>query len=75
MVPLNHLSICLVAVGLKSGLIQLYQGRHVVDFTSVADTPSAIEFGQLGQEENVMLIITIGIIHILQCFKILKLFI
>lgn len=59
--PLNHLSICLVAVGLKSGSIHLYQGRYVVDFTSVTETPSVIEFGQLGQEENVMLIVTTGI--------------
>ncbi|XP_066144542.1 Bardet-Biedl syndrome 1 protein homolog [Euwallacea fornicatus] len=60
LVPLDHLSTCLIAVGLRSGSIQLYQGRHPIDFTSVADAPSVIVFGQLGQEENVMVVITIG---------------
>ncbi|CAG9759499.1 unnamed protein product [Ceutorhynchus assimilis] len=60
LVPLDHISTCLVAVGHKSGSIQLYQGRQPIDFTSVADTPSVIAFGQLGQEENVMVVITVG---------------
>ncbi|CAH0556153.1 unnamed protein product, partial [Brassicogethes aeneus] len=69
LVTLNHLSSHLVAVGLKGGPIHLYQGRHPVDYTSVPDTPSVITFGQLGQEEHVMVIITLaGTIN----FKILK---
>ncbi|XP_048522412.1 Bardet-Biedl syndrome 1 protein homolog isoform X2 [Dendroctonus ponderosae] len=60
LVPLEHISTCMVAIGLKNGSIQLYQGRQPVDFTSVADSPSVITFGQLGQEEHVMVVITIG---------------
>ncbi|KAF7283601.1 hypothetical protein GWI33_023358, partial [Rhynchophorus ferrugineus] len=60
LVPLDHVNMHLVAVGLKHGLIHLYHARHLVDFTTAPDTPSTIAFGQVGQEENVMVIITAG---------------
>lgn len=60
LVPLTHLSTHLVAVGLKGGFIHIYQRRNAVDHFAVPDTPSAIIFGQLGQEEHTMVIITCG---------------
>ncbi|KAJ8970106.1 hypothetical protein NQ314_001396 [Rhamnusium bicolor] len=69
LVPLHHLGINLVAVGLRGGAIHLYQGRYPVDYTTVPDTPSVITFGQLGQEENVMVVITLAGT---MTFKILK---
>ncbi|KAF2901979.1 hypothetical protein ILUMI_04215 [Ignelater luminosus] len=69
LIPLKHLSIALVAVGMQGGAIHLYHSRHSVDFITAPDTPSAIVFGQLGQEEHVMVIITTsGTMN----FKILK---
>ncbi|XP_045475110.1 Bardet-Biedl syndrome 1 protein homolog [Harmonia axyridis] len=69
LVPLKYLNAYLVAVGQKSGLIQLYQGRRLVDFITVSDSPSCMTFGQMGQEDHVMVIITFDGAVI---FKILK---
>lgn len=60
LITLQHFSTHLIGVGLKGGMVHLYQGRHPVDVTSVPDTPSALTFGQLGQEEHVLVIITMG---------------
>ncbi|GJQ85344.1 hypothetical protein Trydic_g12650 [Trypoxylus dichotomus] len=60
LIPLSHFSTSLLAVGLRGGTIQLFQGRHLVDVIVGTETPSAIAFGQLGQEEHVMIIITTG---------------
>lgn len=60
LVPLKHLSAHLIAVGLKGGSVHLYHGRQPVDYTNSPDSPSALIFGQLGQEEHVMVIITMG---------------
>ncbi|KAB0795298.1 hypothetical protein PPYR_12137 [Photinus pyralis] len=60
LVPLQHLSLSLVAVGMQGGSIHLYHSRHPVDYISAPDTPSAIVFGQMGQEDHVMVIITLG---------------
>ncbi|XP_044753442.1 Bardet-Biedl syndrome 1 protein homolog [Coccinella septempunctata] len=69
LVALKYLNAHLVAVGQKGGLIQLYQGRRLVDFIVVPDSPSCMTFGQMGQEEHVMVIVTFdGAI----VFKILK---
>ncbi|XP_060528580.1 Bardet-Biedl syndrome 1 protein homolog [Cylas formicarius] len=57
-VDILHLNTQLLAVGVKSGPIHVYSSRHVVDYVSVPDTPSVLAFGHLGQEENVMTIIT-----------------
>ncbi|XP_074028565.1 Bardet-Biedl syndrome 1 isoform X1 [Leptinotarsa decemlineata] len=67
--PLYHIRINLVAVGLKNGSIHFFHGRKFVDQTSVTDAPSVITFGQLGQEENVLVVITMAGTVI---FKILK---
>lgn len=60
LIPLSHFSTSLLAVGMRGGTIQLYQGRHLVDVIMGGETPSAIAFGQLGQEEHVMVIVTTG---------------
>ncbi|XP_030761918.1 Bardet-Biedl syndrome 1 protein homolog [Sitophilus oryzae] len=60
LVPLDHINMYMVAVGMKNGLIHLYHGRHLTDFTVAPDTPSVIVFGPVGQEENVMVIVTMG---------------
>lgn len=60
LIPLKHLSTSLVAVGMKDGAVQIYKGRHLVDHFSAADTPSVIIFGRMGQEEHVLVIITIS---------------
>lgn len=73
LISLKHLNSRLITVGLKGGSIQLYQGRHAVDFINAPDTPSAITFGQMGQEEHVMVIITLGKINILSNIHILLL--
>lgn len=58
-----------MAVGLKGGSVQLYQGRQAVDYVAVPDTACALAFGQLGQEEHVLIVITsAGTLN----FKILK---
>lgn len=68
-VPLMYLSASLLAVGLRGGLIYLFKGRQKVDIIQVSDTPSALVFGQLGQEEHVLVVIALdGTIN----FKILK---
>lgn len=46
---------------MKTGVIQLYHGKKCVDQTTVPDSPSVITFGQMGQEEHVLSIVTIGI--------------
>lgn len=57
---LPHLSTCLIAVALREGPLQLYQGKKLVDVIPTGDTISAVRFGHLGQEENVLVIITRG---------------
>lgn len=69
LIPLKHLSTHLIAVGLKGGSLQLFQGRQTVDYVSVPDAACAACFGQLGQEEHVLVVITAaGTLN----FKILK---
>lgn len=65
--PLPHLNTCLIAVGVRqtntvgsAGIIQLYQGRNLVDSMHLPDIASAVKFGRLGQEENILVIITRG---------------
>ncbi|KAK5645322.1 hypothetical protein RI129_006622 [Pyrocoelia pectoralis] len=60
LLSLQHLSLSLIAVGMQGGSIQLYHSRHPVDYIPAPDTPSAITFGRMGQEEHVMVIITLG---------------
>lgn len=58
LVNLNHLHTSLLAVGLKGGYVHLFKGRQRVDYIQVSDTPSCVTFGQMGQEEHVMVIVT-----------------
>ncbi|XP_057671410.1 Bardet-Biedl syndrome 1 protein homolog isoform X2 [Diorhabda carinulata] len=58
LVQIGHIRVNLYGVGLDNGLIQLYQGRNIVDQTTVSDVPSVILFGPLGQEEHALSIIT-----------------
>ena len=60
LVPLKHQSTCLLAVGLRGGAIQFYKGRDLVDIMSVSETPGAITFGHMGQEEHVLIIVTLS---------------
>lgn len=60
MVTLKHLNTCLSAVGLVGGVVHLYKGRQKVDSIQVPDSPSAMVFGQMGQEEHVLIIITLS---------------
>ncbi|XP_017775574.1 PREDICTED: Bardet-Biedl syndrome 1 protein [Nicrophorus vespilloides] len=69
LVPLKHLSMTLIGVGMKGGSIHLYRTRHFVDYVSIPDTPSSLLFGKMGQEDHVLVTITTsGILDI----KILK---
>ncbi|XP_028143279.1 Bardet-Biedl syndrome 1 protein isoform X2 [Diabrotica virgifera virgifera] len=58
LVQIEHIRVNLFGVGLDSGLIQLYQGRKLIDQTNVSDAPSVILFGPLGQEEHALSIVT-----------------
>ncbi|XP_022916121.1 BBSome complex member BBS1 [Onthophagus taurus] len=59
-IPLSYINTSLLAVGFRGGSIHLYQGRTLMDVIIGPDTPSAIIFGQLGQEEHVMVIVTMS---------------
>ncbi|GLH14205.1 Bardet-Biedl syndrome 1 protein [Gryllus bimaculatus] len=59
-VPLHHLSLTLLAVAMTGGTVQLYEGRQLVDVVTVPDTVSALRFGHFGQEENTLILITVG---------------
>ncbi|CAH2074626.1 unnamed protein product, partial [Iphiclides podalirius] len=58
LVPIMHLGITLTAVALASGHLHLYDGNSLRDTMFVKEVVSAVKFGQLGQEENVFIIIT-----------------
>ncbi|CAO1334828.1 unnamed protein product [Diamesa hyperborea] len=59
-VPLPHLGISLVCVGLKGGLVQIYCQKHLVDQFYAPDTVLSIYFGPLGLEEHVLVLVTIS---------------
>ncbi|XP_063701971.1 LOW QUALITY PROTEIN: Bardet-Biedl syndrome 1 protein, partial [Culicoides brevitarsis] len=66
---LPHLGITLVAVALQGGRVQIYLQKKLVDEFDVEETVSSMIFGRLGQEEHVLVLVTItGILQI----KILK---
>ncbi|XP_077292811.1 Bardet-Biedl syndrome 1 [Arctopsyche grandis] len=58
LVQLGHLGVNLIAVAMTGGLIQFYNGKNLVDLFQIQDTVSVMKFGQLGQEENVLVLIT-----------------
>lgn len=74
LINLPHLSTTLVGVGLREGPFQLYQGKRLVDFIPTGDTVSAARFGHLGQEENVLVIVTQSKIIFIAKIDILLLF-
>ncbi|XP_013182045.1 PREDICTED: Bardet-Biedl syndrome 1 protein [Papilio xuthus] len=58
LVPIMHLGTTLIAVALASGHLHLYDGKSRRDTMFIKDVVSVMKFGQLGQEENVFVIIT-----------------
>ncbi|XP_053625882.1 Bardet-Biedl syndrome 1 protein isoform X2 [Plodia interpunctella] len=58
LVPVVHLGLTLVGVALASGHVQLYDGKAKRDTIFVRDVVSVMKFGQLGQEEHVLIIVT-----------------
>ncbi|XP_013139326.1 PREDICTED: Bardet-Biedl syndrome 1 protein [Papilio polytes] len=58
LVPIMHLGTTLVAVALASGHLHLYDGKSRRDIMFIKGVVSAMKFGQLGQEENVFVIVT-----------------
>lgn len=66
LVPLKHQSACLLAVGLRGGAIQLYKGRDLVDVINISETPGAITFGHMGQEEHVLVIVTLSNYYVVE---------
>ncbi|KAH9641257.1 hypothetical protein HF086_016430 [Spodoptera exigua] len=60
LVPVLHLGVTLTGVALASGHVHLYDGKSRRDTVFVRDVVSVMKFGQLGQEEHVLIIITGG---------------
>ncbi|XP_034243484.1 Bardet-Biedl syndrome 1 protein homolog [Thrips palmi] len=58
-VPLPHQSATLVAVSLNGGLLQLYNGRQLVDVIKAPQSVSGLVFGRFGQEENALIMFTV----------------
>ncbi|EAA04615.4 AGAP007459-PA [Anopheles gambiae str. PEST] len=58
-VCLPHLGINLVCVCLKGGLVQFYSQKKLVDQFYAPESVSALTFGRLGQEEHVLILVTI----------------
>ncbi|KAJ8725410.1 hypothetical protein PYW08_003593 [Mythimna loreyi] len=58
LVPVLHLGVTLTGVALASGHVHLYDGKARRDTVFVRDVVSVMKFGQLGQEEHVLIIIT-----------------
>ncbi|KAL0268054.1 UNVERIFIED_CONTAM: hypothetical protein PYX00_010138 [Menopon gallinae] len=64
-VTLSHLSLTLIAVALSGGTIQFYNGRQLVDTIVAADTIAGMIFGQFGQEDHCLILVTIsGILQV-----------
>ncbi|CAH1646294.1 unnamed protein product [Spodoptera littoralis] len=60
LVPVLHLGVTLTGVALASGHVHLYDGKSRRDTVFVRDVVSVMKFGQLGQEEHVLIIVTGG---------------
>lgn len=59
-ISLKHLNCYLIAVALKGGAIFLFKDRKHVDTIIASSTVGAMTFGPLGQEENVLVLVTVG---------------
>lgn len=64
---LPHLGITLVAVALLGGSVQVYLQKKLVDEFDVSETVTSMIFGRLGQEEHVLVLVTIS----MDCLNIL----
>lgn len=62
MTPLSlpYLGISMVCVGLQGGCVQIYSKKLLVDEINVNDPVTAMIFGKLGQEENVLTMVSSG---------------
>ncbi|KAM3961835.1 Bardet-Biedl syndrome 1 [Aphomia sociella] len=60
LIPVVHLGMTLTGVALASGHVHLYDGKARRDTLFVRDVVSVMKFGQLGQEEHVLIIVTGG---------------
>lgn len=62
MVPigLEHLSQTLICVALRGGMVQMYGQSVLVDQFMAPSTVSTMTFGQLGQEDHVLVLITVS---------------
>ncbi|XP_075970044.1 Bardet-Biedl syndrome 1 [Anticarsia gemmatalis] len=60
LVPVLHLGVTLTGVALASGHVHLYDNKARRDTIFVRDVVSVMKFGQLGQEEHVLIIVTGG---------------
>lgn len=58
-IPLPHQSATIIAVSLTGGLLQLYNGRQMVDVIKAPQTVSGVVFGRFGQEENALIMFTV----------------
>ncbi|KAK3932957.1 Bardet-Biedl syndrome 1 protein-like protein [Frankliniella fusca] len=58
-IPLPHQSTTLIAVSLNGGLLQLYNGRQLVDVIKATQSVSGLAFGKFGQEENALIMFTV----------------
>lgn len=59
-VGLDHLSQTLVCVAMQGGLVQLYGQMFLVDQFTAPTTVSALLFGKLGQEDHVLVLVTVN---------------
>lgn len=60
LINLKHFGQTLICIALRGGLVQIYSNKVIVDQFTVSETVSAIEFGRLGQEDHVLVLITVG---------------
>lgn len=59
-INLRHVGLQLICIALQGGLVQIYSNKVVVDQFSVSETVAAMAFGRLGQEDHVLVLITVG---------------
>lgn len=67
-IPLPHQSVTLIAVSLTGGLLQLYNGRQLVDIIKAPQSVSGLAFGRFGQEENALIMFTVGKYFLFETF-------
>lgn len=68
-ITLSHVGQTLICVALRGGRVQIYLNKVVVDHFNVAETIAAMTFGRLGQEDHVLVLITIGTFALFHRFR------